>query len=87
MLVLVKNVLKVEWPINERHYFNFSKVCGEGNSVIFMKREILSGPKDTRICVTFLNDNKGFSEIQEIILLIMIIYEILLFFICFSLGD
>ena len=59
---LVKNVLKLEWPINERHYLTLAR-CGEGNSVIknvFMKLEILSGLEDARICITFLNDDQGF---------------------------
>ena len=45
-------VLKLEQHINVRRYFDSSKVRGEGNSVIFINREILPGPEDARICFT-----------------------------------
>jgi len=82
MLYFVDIVLKLEWPINVRRYYGSSKVRGEGNSVIFINREILPRPQDASICVTF------FNEIQKSILMIMIICEILLLIlICFNFGN
>jgi len=43
-----------------RHYFDSSKVRGEGNSVIFINQEILPGPQDVHICFIFFN-HKGFQ--------------------------
>jgi len=55
---LVNIDLQLELPINVRRYFDSSKVRGEGNSVIFINREILPGPEDARIC---FNNNEGFQ--------------------------
>jgi len=60
-LYFVNIVLKLEWHINVRRYFGSCKVRGEGNSVIFINRKILSGPEDARSCFTFFNDNEGFQ--------------------------
>ena len=43
-----------------RRYFDSSNVRGEGNSVIFISREILPGPEDAPIYFTIVNDNEGF---------------------------
>jgi len=53
-------------------------VRGEGNSVIFINREILPGPENARGFVSFLTTTKDFTEIQRSIQLIIIICEILL---------
>jgi len=77
MLYLVNIDLNLEWPIHVRHYFDSSRVRGDGNSVIFINWEILTGPGD-------VSTTRDFSEILRSILLIMIFYEILLFIlICF----
>jgi len=44
-----------------RRYFDSSKLRIKGNSDIFIKREILPGPEDARICFIFINDNEGFQ--------------------------
>ena len=63
MLYFVDIVLKLEWPINVRRYYGSSKVRGEGNSVIFINREILPRPQDASICFTFFQWNsKKYSE-------------------------
>jgi len=49
--------------INVRGYFGSCKVRGERNSVIFIDREILSGPEDARICFIFFNDNEELKEV------------------------
>jgi len=59
-----------------QRYFDSSKKLGEENSVIFINWEIHSGAEDARICFTSFNDNEGY---QGSILMIMIIFEILLF--------
>jgi len=72
--------LKLELPINVRRYFDYSKQRGEGNSDIFINREILPGAEDSLICFTIvLKITMDFSEIQRRILFIMNICEILLF--------
>jgi len=86
MLYFVNIFLKLR--INVRRLFHFSTMRGEGNSVIFINREILPGPEDARISFTFLTPTKDFSEIQEIFLLIILICEILLFILlCFIFGN
>jgi len=43
----------VKAPIpHMHHYFDSSKVRVEGNSVMFLNREILPGPDNTLICFT-----------------------------------
>jgi len=49
MLYFVNFDLKLESHINERHYFDPCKLRGEGDSVILINREILSGPVDARV--------------------------------------
>ena len=66
-LYFVNIVLKLEWPINVRRYFGSCKVCGKGNSVIFINREILPGPEDARICFTFFKRHRGISmKLKEV---------------------
>jgi len=44
---------------NRVAFFYSSMVRGEGNSVIFIKREILLCPEDARICFILFNENEG----------------------------
>jgi len=37
-------------------------MLGEGNSVLFINRNILPGPEDARICFTFFKDNEEFQR-------------------------
>jgi len=60
MIYFVNIYLKLELPIHLRRYFDSSKVRGEGNSVVFITREILPGPEDARICLTMFNINERF---------------------------
>ena len=52
-----------------RRYFYSSKVRDEGNSVIlyYYNREILPGPKDARICFTFLQQRGISVKLKEVL--------------------
>jgi len=66
-LYFVNIVLKLECPNIVRFHFDSSKVRGEGNSVIFINQEILPGPEDAPICLTFLTTTMDFSEIKKVL--------------------
>jgi len=46
--------LKLKLPINVRRYFDSSKVRGEGNSYIFLNREILPGADEANSFISFI---------------------------------